>query len=94
MALRDFTDRWAGPRGASQAHYYLNDSETYELPGYAELDVTLSTGPLAILSADAPTRFLVSAKNLLGADIDEPGYGGVDIPQSGTTFFAQMRQEL
>ncbi|HEX6274818.1 MAG TPA: TonB-dependent receptor [Polyangiaceae bacterium] len=86
--------RWSGPRGASQAHFYLNDSETYELPGYAKLDLTLSTGPLPILSADAPSRFLISARNLFGPKVFEPGYGGVDIPQSGPTVFGQWRQEL
>jgi outer membrane receptor protein involved in Fe transport len=86
--------RYAGPRGASQAHYYLNDSEGYDLPAYAELDVTLSTGPLEILSEEKGTRFLVSGRNLLGSKVFEPGYGGVDIPQAGTTFFAQVRQEL
>jgi outer membrane receptor protein involved in Fe transport len=86
--------RFAGARGASQAHYYLNDSESYELPGYAELDVTVSTGPVAILAQDRRTRVLVSGRNLLGADVREPGYGGVDIPQDKTSFFAQIRQEL
>jgi iron complex outermembrane receptor protein len=86
--------RYAGARDASQAHFYLNDSEGYELPAYAEMDVTLSTGPLKILSQTAPTRFLISGRNLLGSEVYEPGYGGVDIPQTGTTFFAQVKQEL
>jgi outer membrane cobalamin receptor len=94
VLFSDVVVRWAGPRGASQAHYYLNDSTGYELPGYADLDVTLSTGPLALLSEDRRTRVSVSGMNLLDSGAVEPGYGSVDIPRARTTFFAQLRQEL
>jgi outer membrane receptor protein involved in Fe transport len=86
--------RWAGARGASQAHYYLNDSEGYTLPGYQALDLTLSTGALPLLEPECGTRLLVSVRNLLGADWFEPGYGGADIPQLGRTLLIQLRQTL
>jgi hypothetical protein len=86
--------RFAGPRGASQAHYYLNDSTPYDLPGYADLDLTLSTGRLALFSREQRSVLLVSGRNLFGSEVLEPGYGGVDIPQVGRSMFAQLKQEL
>ena len=84
----------AGPRGASQANFYQNDSQVYSLPGYYTVDLSLSTGALPLLDRDLGTRFLVSGRNVLGALQIEPGFSGVDIPQPGRTLLLQVRQTL
>ncbi|HMI83156.1 MAG TPA: TonB-dependent receptor plug domain-containing protein [Polyangiaceae bacterium] len=84
----------AGPRGASQANFYQNDSQVYSLPAYYTIDMTLSTGQLPLLDRDLGTRFSVSGRNLLGARQIEPGFSGVDIPQPGRTLLLQVRQTL
>ncbi|MGC4087883.1 MAG: TonB-dependent receptor [Polyangiaceae bacterium] len=85
---------WAGQRGASQENYYGNASLPYTLPAYHLLDVTLSTGGLPLLGRELATRFLVSARNVLAADYQEPGFSGVDIPQPATSLMFQIRQTL
>lgn len=85
---------WAGPRGASQANFYQNDSRVYSLPAYQLLDLTLSTGALPILDPDLGTRLLVSIRNALGASYMEPGFAGVDIPQPGRAMLFEVRQNL
>lgn len=85
---------WAGPRGASQANFYRNDSRVYSLPSYQLLDVTLSTGSLPLLDRELGTRLLVSARNAFATDYQEPGFAGVDIPQPETTLLFQVRQTL
>jgi outer membrane receptor protein involved in Fe transport len=86
--------RFAGPRGASQANFYQNDSTVYDLPAYQQVDLTLSTGELPLLDQDLGTRFLVSARNVFAAEHIEPGFAGVDIPQPETSLFFQIKQTL
>ena len=85
---------FVGPRGASQANYYSNDSRVYDLPAYRELDATISTGRLPLFDREYTTQFLFSAKNILDSKHFEPGFAGVDIPQPGTTVALQLKQTL
>lgn len=85
---------WAGERGASQANYIENGARVYSLPPYKLLDMTLSTGRLAILDRDLGTRFSLAVRNALSEDHAEPGFAGVDIPQPRTSLTFQVRQEL
>jgi outer membrane receptor protein involved in Fe transport len=85
---------FVGPRGASQANFYDNDSRVYDLPSYNLLDVTLTTGDLPLLDPAHGTRLSFSARNLLNHKYYEPGFAGVDIPQSGTSLFFELRQNL
>jgi outer membrane receptor protein involved in Fe transport len=86
--------RWAEQRGASQANFYQNDSRAYSLPGYHQLDVTLTTGPLRLLDPRLGTRCTLSGRNLVGSSRIEPGFAGVDIPQPGPTLMLQISQQL
>jgi hypothetical protein len=56
--------------------------------------LTLSTGGLPVIHRDAPTRFLISARNVTGTDYLEPGFSGVDIPQMTTSLLFQIRQAM
>jgi outer membrane receptor protein involved in Fe transport len=83
--------RWVGPRGSSQANTLLNNLTPYTLPGYADIDLTISTINLHLIRS-SETRFMFSARNLIGLPRSEPGFGGFDIPNIGRTFFVDVRQ--
>lgn len=86
--------RFANERGASQANFYQNDSRVYDLPGYYELDLTLSTGDLHLWAPDVSTRLVLSLRNAMNSNRIEPGFAGVDIPQPSRAMFMQLTQEL
>jgi outer membrane receptor protein involved in Fe transport len=82
--------RAVGPRGASQANSYLNNSP-YTLPGYVEVDARLATLGLNFLGGAQSSLSLVG-RNLLDDRHSEPGFGGFDLPSLGRTFILELRQ--
>ncbi len=86
--------RAVGPRGSSQSNTLLNNDVRYTLKPFVNVDVTLQSTGLYLLSKDAETRLTASVRNLLDDRRSEPGYGGFDIPAFGRTFFFEVRQSF
>ena len=84
--------RWVSARGASQANISLNNEESYTLPSYALLNVTVSSIGLHLLGKSVETRLLLGVRNLLNAQHSEAGYGGFDSPALGRVFIMELRQ--
>lgn len=81
-----------GPRGPSQSNIYLNNGEPYRLAPYVTMDVTLSTKGLHVFGPHSETRFLASARNVTDSRWIEPGFGGIDLPNVGQTYFFECKQ--
>ena len=86
--------RYVGTRGASQSNATLNNQVFYELPDYWDWGITVSTMKLYLFGDKLETRLLVAAKNLLGQEYFEPGFGGYDVPALGRTFTLELRQNF
>jgi outer membrane receptor protein involved in Fe transport len=86
--------RVVGPRAATQSNIFLNN-RPYDLPGYAKIDATISSLGLNLFPKQmGETTFMLSVRNLANARVYEPGFGGVDAPTVGRTFFAAARQSF
>lgn len=81
-----------GPRGPSQSNIYLNNGEPYQLAPYVTMDVTLSTKGLHLFGPRTETRLLASARNVTDSRWIEPGFGGIDLPNVGQTYFFECKQ--
>lgn len=81
-----------GPRGPSQSNIYLNNGEPYQLASYVTMDVTLSTKGLHLFGPRSETRLLASARNVTDSRWIEPGFGGIDLPNVGQTYFFECKQ--
>lgn len=79
-------------RGSTASNKALNNAKPYQLPGYVDLDATLSTTGLHPLGADQETTVVAGVRNILDERHSEPGFGGYDIPTMGRMIFVQLRQ--
>ena len=86
--------RWVGPRAATAANVFLNNSDAYTLDSYAQLDIVLNTMNLHLFSDDAPTTIRIGIQNVANARVPEPGYAGFDFPTLGRTLFAELTQDF
>ncbi len=86
--------RWAGDRGSSPSNTIYNNLQPYTLPPYADLDLTLASVGLHLLSELRETRVTVAVYNLLDEHHAEPGFGGFDVPNLGRTLLAEVRQQF
>ena len=86
--------RWSSARGASQANVFTNGERAYDLPAYTQLDLTLRLSNLHLLAPHLQTQLLFSVRNALDGRRFEPGFGGIDVPQTGRTLFLTVKQEM
>jgi outer membrane receptor protein involved in Fe transport len=84
--------RFVGERGATASNVLYNLDHPYALPRFTTVDVTASTGGLALLGDAAETRFIVSATDLLDQARSEPAFGGYDLPVVGRRVLLEVRQ--
>ena len=82
--------RWDGARTASQSNVLLNNSQPYQLPAYAHVDVTLSTLAFRPLRAGPEINVSLHAQNLLDDRRPQPGFGGMDPPGFGRVVLLQV----
>ncbi len=83
---------WATARRASQSNL-REGAEDYELPGYAVVDLTLSTRDLRFFG-QRETRFSFRIVDVADAAPVQPGFGGVDLPTRGRFFQLTASQEF
>jgi iron complex outermembrane receptor protein len=77
---------WVGPRRASDTSI-VERGESFNLPAYFLLDVTLSTREVYLVPGHE-TRFALRGKNLLVARGPDPGFSGFEYPiQPAQIFF-------
>jgi iron complex outermembrane receptor protein len=81
---------YVGPRRASDMNA-LDAGHAYSLRPYCTLGMTFSTVDLHFFEHGGTTMSL-SVRNLLNTTSADPGFGGVDYPRDGITFFMQLRQ--
>ena len=74
--------RFVGERGASQSNIFLNNGNSYALPGYNQFDIE-ATAIISPLGKMRETRLLLAGRNLGGQIHHEPGFGGIDVPSMG-----------
>ncbi len=85
--------RVVGQRGSTSNNTLLNGRNSYTLPAYATLDVTLSS--IGFRPFGDKTLFVaLSARNALNHRYNEPGFGGFDLPQLGRTWMLVATQSL
>jgi outer membrane receptor protein involved in Fe transport len=84
--------RLVSTRRASQGNITLNNGQSYTLPAYTQLNLTISSLGLHPLGPDTETRVLFGVRNLLNVRWSEPGYAGFDIPTLGRVFIMELRQ--
>jgi iron complex outermembrane receptor protein len=70
----------------------LDNGGLYEYPQYFVLGGSLQSTGVSLL-ADRETIFRLTARNLFGTRIVDPGFAGVDYPQLGRTVMLQVVQE-
>jgi outer membrane receptor protein involved in Fe transport len=87
----DATWRIVGERGASQSNIFLNNGQSYALPGYQQVDLA-ATATFNPLGKGYDTRAFVSVRNILDERHSEPGFGGIDVPSLGRTFQLALSQ--
>jgi outer membrane receptor protein involved in Fe transport len=83
--------RVVGKRGATDSNVLYNDNR-YDLPAFATVDLTASTGGLHLIGDAAETRFILSASDLLDQTRSEPAFGGYDLPALGRRVLLELRQ--
>jgi iron complex outermembrane receptor protein len=84
--------RLVSTRRASQGNMSLNNGQSYTLPAYSSLNLTVSSVGLHLLGQSTETRLLIGVRNLLDIRFSEPGYAGFDIPTLGRVFVMELRQ--
>ncbi|MFN7131978.1 MAG: hypothetical protein ACK4N5_07840, partial [Myxococcales bacterium] len=84
--------RVVGPRGASQSNVLLNNQVPYELPGFFELDLAVTSAGVYLWSDAVETRLSLLVNNLLDRRYSEPAFGGFDIPVGGRYVLLELRQ--
>jgi iron complex outermembrane receptor protein len=70
----------------------LDNGGLYDYPSYFVLGGSLQTVGVSLL-ADHETVFRLTARNLFGTRVVDPGFAGVDYPQLGRTVMFQVVQE-
>jgi outer membrane receptor protein involved in Fe transport len=85
---------YAAARNGSQTNVLFNNGQDYELPPYADINLTLSTQNLHLVSQEGETRLLLRVDNLLDERHSEPGELGFDLPTLGRTALFELRQSL
>lgn len=81
-----------GPRPASQSNV-LEAGEQYKLP--LAVQTAFSVGfPRVYLFGQAPTGVVVRGTDLFESGPIDPGFGGIDYPRSGRTFWLTLTQGL
>jgi hypothetical protein len=70
----------------------LDNGGLYAYPRYFVLGGSLQTVGVSLL-AEHETIFRLTARNLFGTRIVDPGFAGVDYPQLGRTVMVQVIQE-
>ncbi len=84
--------RAASERASSRSNTKIAGGH-YDVPGYVDLDMSLGMLDLGLWEGHA-TRVVLRAANLFGANIVEPGFNGIDVPQLGPTVWLTVSQEL
>jgi outer membrane receptor for ferrienterochelin and colicins len=83
---------FVGSRGASQSNVLLRGA-AYALDAYPIASASVSTiGWQPLWGKETKVR--IAGENLLNASYDEPGFGGVDIPQPGLRAWLLVAQDL
>jgi iron complex outermembrane receptor protein len=75
--------RWVGARTASQSNVLLTNNRPYELPSFAQVDLTVSSLAFRPLRAGPEVNLALRAQNLLDQRHPVPGFGGMDLPSPG-----------
>jgi len=83
---------YVGPRPASLSAA-LGSGASYELPGYPYAALALSLPPRKIIPG-RPTRAALRISNVFNTHFNEPGFGGIDIPNQGITAILTVVQAL
>jgi len=78
----------------ASAENILEHGACYRLPPYLLLGATLSTVGLHLFNARRETVISVGGRNLLDSAGPDPGFGGVDYPLTGRSFWLQLRQQI
>jgi iron complex outermembrane receptor protein len=86
-----FEGSYVTARRASRTNI-LDNGGLYEYPSYFVLGGSLQTVGVSLL-ANRETVFRLTARNLFGTRIVDPGFAGVDYPQLGRTVMVQVIQE-
>lgn len=86
--------RLVGARGPSQSNIQLNNGQRYVLAPYGMVDMGLSTRPLQLFGGGTETVLTFAARNLLDAQVSEPGFDGFDIPLQRRVVMLQFSQSL
>jgi len=79
---------WVGPRRASDTSI-VERGESFDLPAYFQLDVTLATRELYLIPGHE-TRFALRGKNLLVARGPDPGFSGFEYPIQPAQLFLEV----
>lgn len=79
---------WVGPRRASDTSI-VERGESFHLPAYFQLDVTLATRELYLVPGHE-TRFALRGKNLLVARGPDPGFSGFEYPIQPAQIFLEV----
>jgi outer membrane receptor protein involved in Fe transport len=83
---------YIGPRPAS-LDAALGRGAGYELPGYPYAAFALSLPERKIIPGK-PTRAALRISNVFNTQFNEPGFGGIDIPNQGVTVVLTIVQAL
>jgi outer membrane receptor protein involved in Fe transport len=87
----DASWRIVGERGASQDNIFLNNNQSYALPGYQQFDLA-ATAAFSPLGKGHDTRVVFAVRNLLDERHSEPGFRGIDVPSMGRIFQLGLSQ--
>jgi iron complex outermembrane receptor protein len=79
---------WVGPRRASDTSI-VERGESFDLPAYFQLDVTLATRELYLIPGHE-TRIALRGKNLLVARGPDPGFSGFEYPIQPAQLFLEV----
>ncbi len=79
---------WVGPRRASDTSI-VERGESFDLPAYFQLNVTLATRELYLVPGHE-TRFALRGKNLLVARGPDPGFSGFEYPIQPAQLFLEV----
>ncbi|HEY9722036.1 MAG TPA: TonB-dependent receptor, partial [Oscillatoriaceae cyanobacterium] len=83
--------RYVGWVPSSQSNFVANGHEAYEIPPAFVVDWTVTSRDL-YWNADKETIVSFKIANLFDAQYTQPGYGGVDYPGLGRTFWLDFSQ--
>ncbi len=79
---------WVGPRRASDTSI-VERGQSFDLPAYFQLDVTLATRELYLIPGHE-TRIALRGKNLLVARGPDPGFSGFEYPIQPAQIFLEV----